>query len=149
MKALGVLESKWDLIPSCSLRTLHFRHSLHHMTVRTWYHHPSSSSSGVSSAKCISGMKKISAPAAPVNDTLSPMSFSCNSLSRLCLRIADCHPRTCARNSSDSPGAAAWPSTVARLRTSLTFSTKLSPNRCMLTLTTSALFLPFTCSLCA
>jgi hypothetical protein len=31
------------------------------MTARTWYHHPSSSSSGVSLAKCISGMKKISA----------------------------------------------------------------------------------------
>jgi hypothetical protein len=37
---------------------------------------PSSSSSGVSPAKCISGMKKISVYAAPVNATLSPMSFS-------------------------------------------------------------------------
>ena len=155
--------------PSCSLRTLHFRHSLHHMTARTWYHHPSSSSSGVSPAKCISGMKKISASAAPVNATMSPISFKCISLSRLCLLASDCHPRMCARNSSDSPGVAAWPSAVARLRTPLTFSAKLSPNlresvlfigtqfsilytfmySCMLTLTVASLFIPFVCSLCA
>jgi len=88
-------------------------------------------------------MKKISAPAAPVNDTLSPMSGSCNSLSSLCFRASDCHPRMYDRNSSNSPGAAALPSTVSRLRTSLTFSTKLSPNLCMLTLTTSLPFIPF------
>ena len=136
--------------PSRSFRTPHFRHSLHHMTDRTWYHHPSSSSSpGVSWAKCTSGMKKISAPAAFSNASLSPMSFKCNSCSRLCFLASDCHPRICARNSSDSPGAIASPSFVTRLRTSLTFSTKLSPKRCMLTLTTLTLVLPFACNLCA
>jgi len=76
------------------------------------------------------------------------MKFSCSSWSRLCFRASDCHPRICARNSSDSPGAAALPSTVARLRTSLTFSTKLSTNWCMLTLLTSAPVIPFAFDLC-
>jgi hypothetical protein len=38
---------------------------------------------------------------------------------------------------------------LVRLRTSLTFSTKLSSNLCMLTLTTSAPFISFACNLCA
>ena len=112
--------------PPCSLRTLHFLHALHQMTDR---------------------MRKMSSPAAFSNAALSPMSFSCSSRSRLFPRTSDCHPRMCAQNSSDSPGAAALPSTVNRLRTSLTFSTKLSPNLCMLTLVTSAPFTPFARSL--
>jgi hypothetical protein len=102
----------------CSLRNPHFRHRRIHMTDRTRYHHPSSSTSAcVSVAKCTWGMKKMSSPAAFSNATLSqPPSVlgpSCN------LRI----PATLLE--------------VARLRTSLTFSTKLSPNLCMLTLVTS------------
>ena len=134
--------------PFCSLRTLHFLHALHHMTDRTRYHHPSSSANiGFSLAKCTSGMKKMSSPAAFSNAALSPMLFSCSSLSRLFPRTSYCHPRMCAKNSSDSPGAAALPSTVTRLRTSLTFSTKLSPNLCMLTLVTAASLTPFARSL--
>jgi hypothetical protein len=52
----------------CSLRTSHFRHRRIHMTDSTRYHHPSSSTSaGVSVAKCTWGMKKMSSPAAPSN----------------------------------------------------------------------------------
>jgi hypothetical protein len=57
----------------CSLRTPHFRHRRIHMTDRARYHHPSSSTSaGVSVAKCTCGMKKMSSPAAFCNATLSP-----------------------------------------------------------------------------
>jgi hypothetical protein len=55
------------------LRTPHFRHRRIHMTDRARYHHPSSSTSaGVSVAKCTCGMKKMSSPAAFSIATLSP-----------------------------------------------------------------------------
>jgi hypothetical protein len=57
---------------SCSLRTPHFRHSLHHRPTvpdSTTLHHLVLVSPEL--AKCTSGMKKILAPAALVNATLS------------------------------------------------------------------------------
>ena len=80
------------------------------------------------------GMKKTSVPTACPNATRSPMSLSCSSCAFLFFRSSDCHPRIYARNFSDSPGGAALPSSVCRLRTSSTRSTKFTPSWCMLSL---------------
>ena len=78
-------------------------------------------------------MRKTSVPVACPNATRSPMLFSCRSCAFHCFR-SDCNPRICARNSSDSPGVDALPSSVCRLRTSSTRSTKCTPSWCLFTL---------------
>ena len=81
------------------------------------------------------GMKITSGPTACPNATRGPMSLSCSSCAFLFFRSSDCHPRICARNSSDSPGGAldALPS-VCRIRTSSTRYTMFTPSWCMLSL---------------
>ena len=68
------------LLHSCGVKSFCFADSTFptviHMTDRTRYHHPSSSTSdGVSVTKCTCGMKKMYSPAAFSNATLGPIHY--------------------------------------------------------------------------